>query len=61
MCKISSHLTAESALTQIHRIPQHTFEGWEIACLVNLVTTIEEEDNVIRCRLDFDSEHHSQP
>lgn len=37
------------------REPDSIFEDYEIAFLVNLVTTFEENDNVVHCRLDFDS------
>lgn len=37
--------------------PRQSFQNWEIAVLVNVVTSSEEEGNVTRCRLDFESEY----
>ncbi|THH28534.1 hypothetical protein EUX98_g5660 [Antrodiella citrinella] len=35
--------------------PRQSFQNWEIAVLINVVTTSEEEGNVTRCRLDFET------
>lgn len=43
-------------LTSQFREPRHSFQNWEIAVLVNVVTINEEDGNITRCRLDFESE-----
>lgn len=46
----------QAKLTPVCSEPDNRFEDYEIAFLSSLITTHEEENNVVTCRIDVESE-----